>query len=1258
MASVILRSRLLTLALAVTLLLTNTLLASNGKLLGTVTDKSTGDVIEGASIKLVGTTWGAKTSVTGDFVIVNIPPGLYDVEVTHVSFNSQKITGVQLSSDVTTKQNFELDPSTVKIVVKTITYKKPPVKLDVTQKQTTVDKEKLEHLKVADITDVLKSAQGFRQDPEGRWHVRGSREGGVAFIVEGQDRRDALVSTGTNYSISSESVDEVNILTGGFTAEYTGAGAIVAVTTPEGKSERYTGSFQAATDRFIKTYSFDTDRMELDLGGPVPGTKQLLGSPITFYLTTIGGLTNTYTPFNVNRPNSDYFGIGVKLPERQDNSYQTSLKLAYNLTDAKKLTLFLSGSYHKWDIYPNGEGGISGKYGYGYKYNIDKRPYALNRQYSGSLTYTDQLSNKTFYSVSLMSYSTQSAVRPREKDPGQFTMLDAIENDYANAYDRNLNGRLEPDEYLDKDGNGYMDGYWDANGDFLYEGGGEGYEDLNMNGQWDRGEDWVDLNGNGVYDAAEPWVDVVNPLTGENTIGFYDSWDNYTDLNGNGRWDAAEPQLPEQDWNHNGRWDGERFQDANTNGHFDGMNWEDKNGNGICESNELKAGETVRKDGEGYDDKNLNGSNDKRDLMASNATDRAEPFIDGDWSWDTGEPFIDEPDPISGLYNGIHDANEVWIDLPGFGGLNGKYDGPRGYTLGLNHYPRPFELFTRPANSTEIQKDPSHPVIYTWEAQKRGSDWPQGFDSTGNNLYTYYIPGKSTWINRTQNDDPKVTGDSTKMIFDYPNGRYDQGTEWYSDYNGNGEWNSADYFLNPDLWDPNAYWYDRTSQEYTLKANIQSQVNKYHELKGGFEVKYRDLQMQSIQQPDLPYTGEAELPSDSPWRDRGGVRDFYQYRPTEGGAYVQDKMEFEGLILNGGLRVDFIIHDKKAIDEFRQRLLRDEPGAIVAQRGTYRVSPRLGISHPITEQSKLYFNYGHFYQAPSFQYFYKSATANFSANSTIGNPNLEYEKTIQYELGVNTQISEYFVVDLSGYYKDQYDLISTADERWKNLTLDRYVNLDYGRMRGFELSIEKRPSNHYALNFNYDFSFAFGKASDQHANQQSRLNNVPYNYDEHPLGWDETHKINANLTVLYNKGDHPRLFGLTWPDNWMLTAQWEFGSGLPYTPSTYTTGIDNANLILPNSARMPWHEYTTLKFEKYYQIRDRGDAKLVYGFTINNLFNKRNVQSVYTSTGSATQAVHPLDKAYNPNDNRLEYDADPLNYGPGRQVILRVGVNF
>jgi hypothetical protein len=79
-------------------------------------------------------------------------------------------------------------------------------------------------------------------------------------------------------------------------------GGVIQVTTSEGSDKGYGGRLEYQTDRLIETYSFDTDRLQLAFGGPVPYTRELLNNkPITFFFTGISSLTNTYTPFEIDR---------------------------------------------------------------------------------------------------------------------------------------------------------------------------------------------------------------------------------------------------------------------------------------------------------------------------------------------------------------------------------------------------------------------------------------------------------------------------------------------------------------------------------------------------------------------------------------------------------------------------------------------------------------------------------------------------------------------------------------------------------------------------------------------------------------------------------------------------------------------------------------------------------------------------------------------------------------------------------------------
>jgi hypothetical protein len=124
-----------------------------------------------------------------------------------------------------------------------------------------------------------------------------------------------------------------------------------------------------------------------------------------------------------------------------------------------------------------------------------------------------------------------------------------------------------------------------------------------------------------------------------------------------------------------------------------------------------------------------------------------------------------------------------------------------------------------------------------------------------------------------------------------------------------------------------------------------------------------------------------------------------------------------------------------------------------------------------------------------------------------------------------------------------------------------------------------------------------------------------------------------------------------------MTWQWEYGSGTPYTPSTYTTGTA-ANLILPNSARSPWTEKTSLKIEKYFLLKPQSRTQVIVGVEVENLFDKKNINTLYSETGSPYYAVSPLNPTYDPSGSRYDYDTNPRNFDPGRNILFRFGVQF
>ena len=1219
-------------------------LAGPGKIAGRIVDAN-GDGIFGVAVQVLETQQGAATNVDGDYNILGVQPGSYSISVHAQGYGNQTFNGVEVNSDLTTTINATLQDEAIQIGAVDIEYKAPLVKVDVPGKETRIGKEELSTRAYTNISSLLQKQPGFKVDPNGEIHVRGGRSHEVLVKVDGVDYRDPLVNSSKRLmNFSALNVEEIEVLTGG-DARYGGyQSALINVTTPEGSLTDYAGVIEWRTDRVLgqkeetvkgvgrQVNNFNSDQYDYSLSGPVPLIDRVLGAKkLSFFTSGTAKLSNTYSPYRIDRDPNDYMGMGIDIPERQANDYSTFWKLTYRLDEAKKLNVTYSRDFSLFDVYPEGTGGATGNYGWQYKYDVANRPYTKSTTQSINFGFSHNVSKNTLYEISVGNYRTATGIYPRGKNPDQFTLRDDEEEELVSGQDA--------------DGNGFFDGVIDANRNYQYDGAGEGYEDVNANGQWDRGEDWVDLDGDGVYDAAEPWIDRANSQ-GVNNLGVYDSWDPYTDLNGNGRWDDAEPQLAEQDWNHNGLWDGERFSDANGNGRYDG--W-----------------------GEGYDDKNGDGVMNRRELIDRETEDyspldpfqRGETFVDGDYWYDTGEPFQDLPD-AEGFFNGVWDEDETFYDLPSSATINPFFRNPVPTTNGIYDGPNgvfdEYEMYTYPA-ALEFGMNPDYPVLYTWEDVRDGIRlgqqlWPSGLDDqTGLPVYLFYDPAHSTWRNIT-------TYDNARPVFDIPNGLWDEGLESFSDYNGNGvQDNLADGFLNPGMWDRTALWQERSTQEWGGKFDLTSQVNKFHELKTGIDLKKRILEMNSIQRPDQLYTNlDIPLPADAPYPGRGGIRDFYHYEPWEGALYFQDKMEFEGMIVRAGARGDFVIHDNKIVEESQKGVDLNQPGALLAERSKMVIAPRLGISHPVSTRAKLYFNYGHYYQTPSFEYFYRAATQNITPNTEIGNPNLEYEKTVSYEVGVNTEFAEDWVIDVAGYYRDVYNQIGTVELKSGPLTLNRYFNLGYARARGFEFSLKKNFSSMWAVTFNYDFSYAYGKESAAAEGLLQRQNNVPENRDEHPLVWDETHKVSAFFTMMVSDKDRWRPYGIWTPSDWLGTVEFSYGSGLPYTPSSFTENKSD-NLILANSARYPATMTTDLKFDKFWTLTK--GLKLGTGFEIYNLFNRLNVRELYGETGNWWDSEHErsggqLGAEEAAGNAGSDYDHNPRNLNPARQVLLHFKLQF
>jgi outer membrane receptor protein involved in Fe transport len=484
-------------------------------------------------------------------------------------------------------------------------------------------------------------------------------------------------------------------------------------------------------------------------------------------------------------------------------------------------------------------------------------------------------------------------------------------------------------------------------------------------------------------------------------------------------------------------------------------------------------------------------------------------------------------------------------------------------------------------------------------------------------------------------------------VYDAPNGQYDPG-EPFTDANGNGayDYGGNSTFLDPGSYDVEATWANRTVRTWRGELKVTRQAGR-HELKGGFHFQRDEMTYGEISRPYLLYTGRAD--TTNAYSTRGAFRDFYKYSPVSGSAYFRDKIEYGSMVASLGLRWDFFLQDTKQLATTMRA--DDRGGVITGDRQKF--SPRIGFSYPISDKAKVYFNYGHFFQLPDFVLMYARNTSSANRDAVVGNPNLNYQKTIQYSFGVKYAMSESYSLDVEGYFKDEFDKINPGQVREAYYTRQVYLNKDYGRSRGFEVTLEKRGGGYVNGQISYVYAFAYGKAS---KTEQQFLDDLALSREpltESPLENDIRHTLSSNVQVFMPANVKPRLFGVPIPNGWSLTLETIIKSGVPFTPAATYPNISTTSgeAIETNSMRYPGTAVFDMRFEKEFSLAAL-DWKFI--FWVANVFDSRNVVNVYTNTGrpDTQQNANQVVKAGSAFDN------NPYNYDYARQIILGLEVSI
>ena len=364
--------------------------------------------------------------------------------------------------------------------------------------------------------------------------------------------------------------------------------------------------------------------------------------------------------------------------------------------------------------------------------------------------------------------------------------------------------------------------------------------------------------------------------------------------------------------------------------------------------------------------------------------------------------------------------------------------------------------------------------------------------------------------------------------------------------------------------------------------------------------------------------------------------------PSEIGFYIQDKMEFDDIIVNVGLRIDQLDPSETAPARADSLTFYDvskyvDPTSWDKIDPYTEIQPRIGISFPFTDKTNVYGYYGRFSQLVDLNSMYYTAydyrTQMGVGGNFYNNPigfGLEPVRTTQYEIGFKQQISNDAALKVTGFYKNQKGLIQADRVSSQTLAGDldtpyNYVrNGDFATTKGVEFTLALRSSNGLTVDMNYTAGQAEGTGSGRSSYLAALDRGTQAPTMINPVDFNQTHSGSINLDYRLN-GTQTFLDGLG--SNLLFT----FNSGHAFTyvyrpvggqVSAFDAGVDymddtrSRQALEPvGASTTPWVYNLDLKLDKDFTF---GNYGLKVFARVNNLLDRRNALNVYQATGSAS----------------------------------------
>lgn len=478
-------------------------------------------------------------------------------------------------------------------------------------------------------------------------------------------------------------------------------------------------------------------------------------------------------------------------------------------------------------------------------------------------------------------------------------------------------------------------------------------------------------------------------------------------------------------------------------------------------------------------------------------------------------------------------------------------------------------------------------------------------------------------------------------------------------------------------------WHDHYAIENTFKVKFNYTPNKANFISFGFEHKEQEYQWVDVTRPWIGAPIIIDDTTTTASSSIGQTNDIWKVKPATGGIFIQDEIRYKGIIMNLGMRLNYwapgkfadqAVEDPNApvIDPIRESY-RNNSTEILGRRYKFRLLPKLRISFPVSENNVLYFNYGHLSRLPHPRFVYAGLDPvyqNRSFLSNLGNPDINPEVTVSYEVGIKTQVTSNFAITATAFYNDKFDYIVSRriivkDQTGRFVEKNFSINQDYARIRGFEITLNRRVKKYLSVSFSGAYQIATGKSNSAQESQLQILQNGAVSPTvEQYLAWDRP--LDFKLMIIF-KPDTSFRIGRFSLNNFRVFFNSTYKSGLRYTPTIQNGITPTGRPIYEPDELNPFSEIgsawwnTDIRITRDIPIK-RGQM-LSFSFEVKNLFDNKNAAIINPVTGRAYEAGDPLPNGFrdpnypDPQDNGAP-PFNPARFLAPRQVMLGVMWQF